>query len=76
MPSAANERPDSCRVLLLTIAILVQDVNGDYQEFRDFLDGVSESSYMTEVCGRKLGLALQKCNLVVRGMSNVQVAST
>ncbi|KAF0689189.1 Integrase catalytic domain-containing protein, partial [Aphis craccivora] len=30
---------------------------------------------MTEVCGRKLGLARQKFNLVVRGMSDVQVAS-
>ncbi|XP_027849396.2 uncharacterized protein LOC114128975 [Aphis gossypii] len=75
MLSAANERPDRCRVLLSTVAILVQDVNGDYQEFRALLDGASESSYMTEVCGRKLGLARQKCNLVVRGMSDVQVAS-
>ncbi|CAI6349378.1 unnamed protein product [Macrosiphum euphorbiae] len=33
MLSAANERPDRCRVLLSTVAILVQDVNGDYQEF-------------------------------------------
>ncbi|CAI6374213.1 unnamed protein product [Macrosiphum euphorbiae] len=75
MLSAANERPDRCRVLLSTVAILVQDVNGDYQEFRALLDGASERSYMTEVCGRKLGLARQKCNLVVRGMSDVQVAS-
>ncbi|KAL4083777.1 hypothetical protein QTP88_029093 [Uroleucon formosanum] len=58
-----------------TVAILVQDLNGDYQEFRALLDGASESSCMTEVCGRKLGLARQKCNLVVRGMSDVQVAS-
>ncbi|KAF0714765.1 Integrase catalytic domain-containing protein, partial [Aphis craccivora] len=75
MLSAANERPDRCRVLLSTVAILVQDVNGDYQEFRALIDGASESSYMTEVCERKLGLTRQKCNLVVRGMSDVQVAS-
>lgn len=75
MLSAPNERPDRCRVILSTVSILVQDINGDYQEFRALLDGASESSYMTEVCGRKLGLARHKCNLVVRRISDVQVAS-
>jgi len=38
-------------------------------------DGAIEGSNMTEACRRKLGIARQKCNLVVRGLGNLHLSS-
>lgn len=71
--SSVTERPIHSQVLMSTVEILIQDVNGYFQKVRALLDCASESSYLTENCRNRLGIARQRCNLTVSGISGVRI---
>lgn len=62
----------SC-VLMSTMAVLVQDSSGQYQEARALLDSGSQSSFLTEHCRNRLGVTRDKCSVAVQAMAGLQV---
>lgn len=73
--SSSDVRSFQTSVLMSTIAILVQDASGQMRDARALLDCASESSYVTENCRRRLGIARKKCDIAVQGMNNVPILS-
>lgn len=72
MFTSDNSSFQSC-VLMSTIAVLVQDASGQYQEARALLDSGSQSSFITEHYRNRLGLTRNKCSVAVQAMAGLQV---
>ncbi|XP_060855155.1 uncharacterized protein LOC132932813 [Metopolophium dirhodum] len=69
---SSDKRVNSC-VLMSTMAVLVQDSSGQYQEARALLDSGSQSSFLTEHCRNRLGVTRDKCSVAVQAMAGLQI---
>lgn len=71
--SNTKNLPERPQVLISTVEMLIQDINGFYHKSRALLDSVSECSYMIKNFQNQIGVVWQKFHLAVGGIAGVKI---